>query len=769
MRRRAPSAASWTSFRGIPLGIVALTLGGATTLGAACSSSSSGQAPATDASADAPAPEAGPHDATTKPDSGGPTQAFCSLPGSFVAGSGGTGKGPDLSWLQVPQGFCVHYFGNVGNARQIRFAPGGEAFVASPTAGTTGGGPNGRAAIVVLTDDDHDGYADATQLTFLSNLPETQGLLFDSGSFYYQDGAIIRKMPYAAGQRTASGPGTQVAAITEYVSWLHWPKPLDVADDGTLYVGNAGDQDQTCYASRPFTGGILKLDGTPGGTEVTKGFRNPMSIHCQRGKGRCYAIELTQDFSEDAGGREKVLQVSPGDVGYPCCATASTPFAGMVAVNDAGIDAGSPDCSQVLPDILEMHVGRTPISFDFVPPSWPSPWAGRTIVSLHGEAGSWNGAEVIAFDADTTGAPIPTSELGLEAGVRPAHESGFAAGWDDNLNDHGRPDDMAFAPDGRLFLTNDATGDIVWFAPVGLTGPAETDAGAPTDAAVESGPVEAGASPTAVMRLLELTQSPLADGGTPVTVLDARVAFGGAVAHDYDDRTGRLGCFADHYVASSKPAPADGDAGSVSISGFAGGTLLDGHPAASPIAGTRSAGGYYQSLFPGGDGAAMAPFPAGASPLGAGPIVFTTGGGAQLGAVTASSTPTTGAIAVTENLNTVTYTAGSNLTLDLHGCVGACVTARVTLQVVATSSTDTVTTWPYSRVGRISCDLKVGGSSLVSIPTGAIAAMLASDAALDTFTTSIALLPGAPAIAHDANGNVVIADTGRGAFGIARH
>ena len=68
----------------------------------------------------------------------------CALPGSIQFSNrgisivpGGPPGTPDLSFLKLPAGFCAHYFGTVGNARQLRFAPGGELFVASPTTGTT--------------------------------------------------------------------------------------------------------------------------------------------------------------------------------------------------------------------------------------------------------------------------------------------------------------------------------------------------------------------------------------------------------------------------------------------------------------------------------------------------------------------------------------------------------------------------------------------------------------------------------------------------------
>jgi hypothetical protein len=151
---------------------------------------------------------------------------FCDLPGSVrfgiagrtVAGGSSAGK---LDFVRLPAGYCAHYFGNVANARQLRFAPGGELFVASPTKGTTGGGPNGRSAIVILPDDDRDGEADST-LTFVSGVAATQGMLFAEPYFYYQDLTKILRMPYASGDRVPSAAAELVTEFSGYQSDLHW-------------------------------------------------------------------------------------------------------------------------------------------------------------------------------------------------------------------------------------------------------------------------------------------------------------------------------------------------------------------------------------------------------------------------------------------------------------------------------------------------------------------------------------------------------------------
>lgn len=390
----------------------------------------------------------------------------CTLPGSIQYTSNGvvvvgrlTDGAPDLSFLQVPQGFCVHYFATVGNARQLRFAPGGELFVTSPTTGTTGGGPGGEAAIVIVPDDDHDGVGDAP-VTFLSNLPSTQGLLFAGGQFYYQDHTAIMTMRYAPGQRTPAA-ATQFANITVYTDQLHWPKTLDVADDGSIYVGNGGDQGETCDPARPFHGGILRLDGTPGGAQVAKGMRNPINVRCWHGHSTCFALELAKDYSASEGGREKMIPIRDGDDwGFPCCATQNLPYADVIP------SSPTPDCSGITPDTASFLIGDTPFGLDFELGKWPAPWTGDAFVASHGAAGSWAGARIVAIGMDpTTGLPVPSSDRNGD------DEGGmieFATGWNASQRQNGRPAAITFAPDGRLFLANDQNGVIVWIAPMSL-------------------------------------------------------------------------------------------------------------------------------------------------------------------------------------------------------------------------------------------------------------------------------------------------------------
>ncbi len=383
------------------------------------------------------------------------------VPGGLPVCSGGQTKNcqGDLSFLKLPSGFCAHWFANVPNARQLRFAPGGELFVASPTTVTTGGGANGEKAIVLLPDDDKDGYAEDA-ITFISNLPSTQGMMFANDHFYYQKDTQIRRIPYAVGDRTPATPSELVVDVQVYTSSLHWPKTFDIADDGTIYLGNGGDQGETCQASHPFHGGILKVP--PSGTtpvEVAKGFRNPIAVRCAPGKNRCFVAELALDFSATDHGREKIVPIRDGDDwGFPCCATKNEPYMGT---------GSNPNCSGVAADKNSFFIGDTPFGLAFQSPTtpWPAPWDNMAIVALHGAAGSWTGSRVVAIGVDPT-----TGLLVAGTNIHNHQDQGaltaFADGWDDQTLSHGRPASLEFAADGRLFIGNDNNGDIIWIAPL---------------------------------------------------------------------------------------------------------------------------------------------------------------------------------------------------------------------------------------------------------------------------------------------------------------
>src|SRR5438552_17761480 len=78
------------------------------------------------------------------------------------------GRGSDVPGVTPPAGFCLKHYAQVTEARSIALAPNGDLFVGAPKMGTPGGASGGPGAIMVLSDDDHDGTAEETM--FAGNL-----------------------------------------------------------------------------------------------------------------------------------------------------------------------------------------------------------------------------------------------------------------------------------------------------------------------------------------------------------------------------------------------------------------------------------------------------------------------------------------------------------------------------------------------------------------------------------------------------------------------
>jgi glucose/arabinose dehydrogenase len=425
-------------------------------------------------------------DADVIPEAG----AFCALGGSIISTALGdyimpdedgstpdASPMPDLTWLTVPVGFCVHYFGNIPHNRQLRFAPDGDLFGASPSTGTAGGSVDvpANGGILVLPDDNHDGLADSADM-FIP-VASVQGMTFANGNFYFQNGTNIETIPFAPGERTLPA---SLADASDFPVFFplgpaqvlqdsgHWPKNIDIAQDGTFYVTNGSQQSQECLSTNPVWGSIWKASGSdPTPSEVAKGFRNPIAIRCEPNHDVCLAVELSLDGSGDQGGREKIVPVRQGDDwGFPCCATQYTPFTGT-EYQDTGVVVTPADCANVSAENVSFEIGHTPFGIDYETGRWPAPWTNRAFLPLHGDVGTWYGARIVAIALDPdTGLPLPASEL--DAAATGDNLLTFGAGWDDGIQDHGRPTTIAFAPDGRMFIGNDWNGDVVWIAPVNL-------------------------------------------------------------------------------------------------------------------------------------------------------------------------------------------------------------------------------------------------------------------------------------------------------------
>ena len=387
-------------------------------------------------------------DALAPTDSVSGPGTWCSLP---------TTAASRVSGALLPAGFCIRRYARVREARVLQFSPTGDLFVSSPQQTTPGFTGPGDGAIYVLPDDNHDGVADAN-LTYLDlhtrrEFETVHGLMFQNGLLYYTYAGGVNAIPYASGDRAPHTPAAginaaivPVADLSDADRWTH-----DLATDGAhIFVTMGVYGADRCPLANPRQGAILAIG--PGhamqGDIWAQGFRDPLFIRCQSW-GSCYVSELTDDGWFGLG-REKIATFHSGDnFGYPCCYDTSSP---------SSLPQTTPfNCATVATSMAEMPLGYTPMGQDFERGQWPQPYANGLFIGLHGAVGSWSntGIQWIPMDPSTH---QPTGPATV-----------FLGGWGaPPAANVGRVVDALFAPDGRLFFTDDQAGAVFWIAPTTL-------------------------------------------------------------------------------------------------------------------------------------------------------------------------------------------------------------------------------------------------------------------------------------------------------------
>jgi len=363
--------------------------------------------------------------------------------------------GTPISQAMLPAGYCARLFAGspdgvlahspVMEPRVLAVAPNGDVFVSAPSTPTPGGASGGPGAILVLSDDDRDGMAEVH--TFLSGVADVHGLVLTTDALYFTTMTSVSRVSYADGQRMASGAPEIVATIPTPGRWTHG---LARTASGTMYVSNG-----VLNASCPSTdAGYVAALGSGDPSMMAVGLRNPMSLRCRADGELCMAAEMGDDGGASYGAREKLFVIHPStDYGYPCCAGPGLPA------------TPSASCGSITAEEVVIPLGNSPFGFDWERGLWDGAMNGVLCIAQHGSFYStppWVGEGVYCTPTDPT-THVPQSSFTLFfGGFGPANASAGRML---------RPADVAFGPDGRMFVADDTGDAIYWVAPESLARP----------------------------------------------------------------------------------------------------------------------------------------------------------------------------------------------------------------------------------------------------------------------------------------------------------
>jgi glucose/arabinose dehydrogenase len=352
--------------------------------------------------------------------------------------------GVQAAGASVPAGYCVRRFAQVGEARALVMASNGDLFVAAPSAPAPGGASNGPGAIVVLSDDNHDGVAELS--TFVSGLDSVHGIAIGDGYLYYTTQTDVWRVPYTVGQRQATAPAEPFNLPASFAMGGRWTHGLARSVGGAIYAsrGQYGSCDTNVASgeiSSVASGGMM--------TAVATGFRNPMYLRCHPSEELCVAAELGEDGVP--GAREKLVVIRAAtNYGYPCCYTANDP-------------STTAQCATVTAEEESITLGDTPFGHDWERGVWGAPYQSALFIAKHGSFYSeppWAGAGIGYFATDpTTHSPV---------GSYSEFVSGFGPGPGTTLK---RPSDVTFGADGRMYFSDDMGNAVYWVAPTTLRVP----------------------------------------------------------------------------------------------------------------------------------------------------------------------------------------------------------------------------------------------------------------------------------------------------------
>lgn len=351
--------------------------------------------------------------------------------------------------LNLPEGFHVTAFAaGLQHVRKMAFAPDGTLYATV----------RGEGRVVRLPDKDNDGFADQVQ-TVQDGITGVHGIAFNDGKLYVANETDIMRLDDADGDGVADGRQVLVNDLptggTGRAGANHTTRTIIFGPDNKLYV-SIGSSCNACLEEDERRAAVSRysLDGTFEKV-FAGGIRNAVGIGFHPITGELWAVNNGRDGLGDELPPEAVYKLrEDGNYGWPYCYGDR--------VTDTTLDFPVPEgyCEKVdtLNFSIEPHSAPLGMAF-YYGEQWPAKFKGDMFIGIHG---SWDrtsprGYKIVRARFKDNQPDMTTGSVVVED---------FANGWLLPDKTHwGRPVDLLVAPDGSLFVTDDAGMAIykIWY------------------------------------------------------------------------------------------------------------------------------------------------------------------------------------------------------------------------------------------------------------------------------------------------------------------
>lgn len=343
--------------------------------------------------------------------------------------------------INLPAGFGMKvYASGLSHVRQMAFSPDGTLYATV----------RGEGRVVRLPDADDDGIADSV-ITVADGMEGVHGIAFDKNGILHVatetqiirledvDGdGVTEKSTVLVGDMPTGGEGRAGAN--------HSTRTIRFGPDGNIYLA-MGSSCNVCVQSDQRRAAISRY--SPEGVfdkVFASGIRNAVGMIFQPNSGEMWAVNNGRDGLGPDTPPEGLLRVKEGDnYGWPYC------YGDRVPDPEMNPAPGYCDPITVPAVFLPAHYAPLGLAF-YYGGSFPPQFEGDLFVASHG---SWDretrtGYKILRVRFKDNQPDTGAGEVMIED---------FATGWllDATSGAHwGRPVDLAVAPDGSMFVTDDA-------------------------------------------------------------------------------------------------------------------------------------------------------------------------------------------------------------------------------------------------------------------------------------------------------------------------
>ena len=336
-----------------------------------------------------------------------------------------------LSGLNLPEGFRIHTYADVPNARSMALSPSNTLYVGN------------RSGDKVYAVQDTDGDLRGDKIYVIdSGLTLPNGVAFRNGDLYVAE--VNRILRYSdIENRLASPPDPEVIYDQFPTEKHHGWKYIGFDADGKLYVP-VGAPCNICNPDDEIFASITRMNPDGSGLEVyAHGVRNSVGFDWHPETGELWFTDNGRDNLGDSIPPCELNKVTEAGqhFGYPFC------HGGFLQDPEFG-DLG--DCDDFTAPQVNFEAHTAPLGMKFYRGNmFPADYKGDIIVAQHG---SWNRSKKIGYRL---------MRVSVENNTAVSNEV-FVDGWlnDETQESWGRPVDVVEMPDGSLLVSDDQAGKV---------------------------------------------------------------------------------------------------------------------------------------------------------------------------------------------------------------------------------------------------------------------------------------------------------------------